>query len=356
MISGEQPRRNSQARRPWRAVAVALLVLGNIGCAAVVKNDRHLIFSPPRYGEDRFVLVRGYNIHYVEAGQGQPLLLIPGAFTTYRTWNPVLPQLSLQNRVLAVDYIGVGDSDKPERGFHYTVEEQADLMAGMILALQISRVNVVGASYGGAVALNMAARYPGLVEKVVCIEGGAVITPETLHYSKLGAVIDWPILGDITWGFMKSGLFDGITARSVMGAAWEKLTAEERKEVTMIFSANIKTVSRSSWMGIYRAITDRIDFVQTLEYTRVPILYLYGEETRYRAVVDMNVRCFKALNPGITILSFKDGIHELHLQYPQEVARQILRFVGAEPERHVVADGLEGGGTSEETGSERAIH
>jgi pimeloyl-ACP methyl ester carboxylesterase len=142
----------------------------------------------------------------------------------------------------------------------------------------------------------------------------------------------------------------------VMGAAWEKLTPEERKEVTMIFSANIKTVSRSSWMGIYRAITDRIDFIQALEFTRVPILYLYGEDTKYRAVVEMNVRSFEALNPGIQIISFKGGIHELHLQYPHEVARTILRFVGEVPGRRAAAEGFDGPGTSQESGPELVIH
>ena len=58
-------------------------------------------------------------LHYVEAGAGEPILLIPGAFTTYRAWNRVLAGLSLHARVLAVDYVGVGDSDKPETGFDY---------------------------------------------------------------------------------------------------------------------------------------------------------------------------------------------------------------------------------------------
>ena len=286
-------------RKPWRVIAVAWLMLASVGCSTVVKNVDQAVYSKPKYGTDRFVLVRDYHIHYVEAGEGQPVLLIPGAFTTYRTWNRVLPALSSHHRVLAVDYVGVGDSDKPEKGFHYTIEEQADVMAEMVLALGLSRVDVVGASYGGAVALNLAARYPHLVGKVVCIEGGALITPEALNYSMLADLIEWPILGSIIWGFMKSGLFDGITARSVMGTAWDGLTPEERKDITGIFSANIMTASRSSWISIYRAITSRIDFMQTVEQTRVPVLYLYGEDSKYRAVAEMNARRFEEHNPNI---------------------------------------------------------
>jgi pimeloyl-ACP methyl ester carboxylesterase len=78
------------------------------------------------------------------------------------------------------------------------------------------------------VALNLAARYPELVSQVVCIEGGALITPKVLNYSRLGRLIEWPVLGDIIWGFMKSGLFDAIAARSVMGRAWADLTPDAR--------------------------------------------------------------------------------------------------------------------------------
>lgn len=340
----------------WRAVAVALFMLAGVGCSAIVKNAGHALYSKPRYGSDGFVLVRDYNIHYVELGQGEPVLLIPGAFTTYRTWNRVLLELSFHYRVLAIDYVGVGDSDKPELGFHYTVEEQADVVAEMIAALRLPRVNVVGTSYGGAVALNLAARYPDLVNKIVCIEGGALITPEALHYGKLGTLLEWPILGDIIWGFMKSGLFDRLTARSVMGEAWGGLTPEERREITGIFSANIRTASRSSWIGIYRAITNRIDFIQALDRTQVPILYLYGEDSRYRAVADMNVRSFEVLNPRIEIISFKGGTHELHLQYPQDVARTILQFLGTELGKSVIADGFDGQATGQVSGLGLVIH
>jgi pimeloyl-ACP methyl ester carboxylesterase len=347
--------RRPAAQKSWQVVAFVLLVLAGAGCSGTLKNGQHQVFSKPKYGNDRFVLVRNYNVHYVEVGEGPPLLLIPGAFTTYRTWNGIILELSSHYRILAIDYVGVGDSDKPEKGFRYTVEEQADVVAEMIVALRLSRVNVVGASYGGAVALNLAARYPDLVNKIACIEGGALITPEALKYGRLGDLLEWPVLGDIIWGFMKSGLFDRTTGRTMMGAAWEKLTAEERKEIAGIVSTNIQTASRSSWISIYHAITNRIDFIQALEHTHVPILYLYGEESRYRAVVDMNVRSFEAINPRIEIISFRGGTHELHLQYPQAVARVVLRFLGTEPGTSVLAHGFDGRGIVDESGHESVI-
>jgi pimeloyl-ACP methyl ester carboxylesterase len=311
-----------------------VLLLGGVGCATVVTAPGRQVYSDPKYGADRFVQARGYAMHYVEDGVGHPVVLIPGAFATYRAWNGVVPRLSSQSRVLAVDYLGVGGSDKPETGFRYTIEEQADVLAAMMAGLKLTKVTVVGASYGGAVALNLAARYPDLVRDVVCIEGGALITPEVLNYGKLGALVEWPILGEIIWGFMQSGLFDTITARSIMGGAWDALTAEQRQEIVGIVSANIRTMSKASWTGIYQAITKRIDFTDALAGSQVRVLYLVGTDSKYRAVAEMNVKQFETHHPKVEVIRFAGGIHDLHLQHPDAVAGAVLRLLG---DRTVVA-------------------
>ena len=333
-----EDRRGGWARgRRWGVRAIIALLFGAAACVAAVEGADYPLYSTPKYGADRFVQAGGYTLHYVEAGAGEPILLIPGAFTTYRAWNRVLAGLSLHARVLAVDYVGVGDSDKPETGFDYSVEEQADVIAEMLVALRLSNVTVVGASYGGAVALNLAARYPALVGRVVCVEGGALITPEALNYDKLGGLVEWPVLGDIIWGFMQSGLFDETAARSVMGPAWQALSREEKREIVAVVSANIRTSTRSSWTGIYRAITRRIDFTDALDGLRTRVLYLYGTESKYRAVAEMNVGRFKRSNANIEVVSFPGGIHDLHLQYPDAVAGMVLQFLATTPTQDIVA-------------------
>ncbi len=331
MGRGENREGGRGGGRGWGLGVLAVLLFGAAAYITAVEGAERRLYSTPKHGVDRFVQARGYTLHYVEAGAGEPILLIPGAFTTYRAWNRVLAGLAPHARVLAVDYIGVGDSDKPEAGFGYSVEEQADVLAEMLERLGLSNVNVVGASYGGAVALNLAARYPALVGRVVCVEGGALIVPEVLNYSKLGRLIEWPLLGDIIWGFMQSGLFDETTARSVMGPAWDGLSPEEKREIVAVVSANIRTSTRSSWMGIYRAITRRIDFAHALEGLRARVLYLYGTESKYLDVAEMNARRFERSNARIEVVPVPGGIHDLHLQYPDAVAGMVRRFLATMP-------------------------
>lgn len=302
----------------------------NIGCSYLAKNEQHQVYSKTQYGIDKFVVVQGYNIHYVETevekDEGQMILLIPGAFSTYRSWNRIIPLLSKHYKLLAVDYIGAGDSDKPRSGFDYTVEEQADLMARMIEKLQISKVHIIGVSYGGMIALNFGTRYPGLSGKVVCIEGGVVKPKKWPHHIKKG-LLGWPVIGDFFVSAVRSGLFDRITAKSVMGKAWKKMSDGERQEIVQIISHNNKTASRVSWYRISRTFENSKDFAEEIKTIQAPVLYLYGGISEFRRMTEMNVEFFKKHLPKVRMVSFEDGVHDLELQKPQEVATLILEFL-----------------------------
>jgi hypothetical protein len=97
-------------RRGW-ALTLALLLLGGAACSTPGTRSGPRLYSEARHGIDRFVQAQGYRLHYVEGGQEPPVVLIPGAFTTYRTWDGMLLALAAHHRVLLVDYVGVGDSD-----------------------------------------------------------------------------------------------------------------------------------------------------------------------------------------------------------------------------------------------------
>ena len=301
-------------------------LLFSVSCSYLVKNDQHRIYSKPQYGIDRFVIVQGYNIHYVESGEGEPMLLIPGAFSTYRDWDRMIPSLSKHYKLLAIDYLGVGDSDKPRSGFGYTIEDQADLIAKMLETLKISKVSIVGVSYGGGIALNLAARYKDKVREVICIEGNGVIKHKKAPFRSL-AVLKLPVIGDIPIGMIRSGLIDWIIAKWVIGKAWHPMSHQEKEEITGILSQNNKSASRISWYHISRTMETSKDFSEEAKTIRVPVLYLYGKKSEYRGMVEMNIEFFKTHLPHVELVGIEDGIHDLQLQKPKEVAHLILEFL-----------------------------
>jgi pimeloyl-ACP methyl ester carboxylesterase len=298
----------------------------NPGCGYITKNERQQVYSKPKYGEDRFAVVQNHNIHYVETGRGEPVLLIPGAWSTYRFWNRVIPFLSKHYRILALDYLGAGDSDKPRSGFDYTVEEQADLIARMIEKLQIPQIHIIGTSYGGGIALNLAARHPDRVAKIVSIEGNGM-KHKKVPYRPMEDLLKWPLVGEVPISVTRSGLLDRIIAKGVMGRAWRPLGDQEREEIVEIISQTNKTASRVSWYRISRTHVTSKGFAEEAKAIRVPILYLYGENSGYREMAEANAEFLKTHLPHVEVFSFRDGIHNLELQKPEEVANLIFEFL-----------------------------
>jgi len=320
---------NMRLKRTGFLLLMFSWVLLNIGCSYRIKNDQHKIYLKPKYGMDKFVVVQGYNVHYVEAGEGHPILLIPGAFSTYRHWNRVIPYLSKHYKLLCMDYLGAGDSDKPKSGFRYTIEEQADLIVKMMEALHIPQMDILGVSYGGAIALNLAARYPERVGKIVSIEGNGINGSKHLKisYGPMEDLLRFPVVGEIPIGVIRSGLADRFVAKSVMGKGWNDFSEAEMKEVMEIISQSNRTASRISWYHISRTLKTSRDFTEEAKTISTPILYLYGKNSDYHEMAKSNAIFLKTHLTDVEVVSFEDGIHDVQLQKPEDVARLILEFL-----------------------------
>jgi 2-hydroxymuconate-semialdehyde hydrolase len=111
------------------------------------------------------VSIDGVGVHYLEAGEGPPLILIHGLGASTFTFQRVFPELARRFRVVALDLKGFGFSDRPEGD--YTLTAQAHLVRQLMDRLGIERASVLGHSMGGAVAMRLALAYPERVERLI---------------------------------------------------------------------------------------------------------------------------------------------------------------------------------------------
>ena len=111
-----------------------------------------------------FADVRRGQIHYAEAGAGDPVLLLhqtPRSWAEYR-W--VLPLLGRHHRAIAMDTLGFGDSCAPRED---TIEGYAEGVVALLDALGIERASLVGHHTGGVIAVEVAAAHPDRVDRLV---------------------------------------------------------------------------------------------------------------------------------------------------------------------------------------------
>jgi pimeloyl-ACP methyl ester carboxylesterase len=114
--------------------------------------------------------VFGYRIHYLEAGSGDPVILLHGTGGEGARWMPTIKGLASNFRIIALDQIGFGQSDKPLTTYHAGVF--AGFLAGFMKAIGVPRATIIGQSMGAAVALHLAVHHPELVERLVLVDGG----------------------------------------------------------------------------------------------------------------------------------------------------------------------------------------
>lgn len=131
----------------------------------------------------RRIVAGGIETNYHDVGEGRPVLLIHGSgpgVTAWANWRLVLPELAKTCRVIAPDMVGFGYTERPA-GNAYDLDAWVEHIVGLMDALQIAKIDLVGNSFGGAIALAMAVRYPKRVRRLILMGSVGVpfeITPE----------------------------------------------------------------------------------------------------------------------------------------------------------------------------------
>lgn len=116
--------------------------------------------------------VNGVWIYYEEQGTGDPIVCLHGSGSSAAFWTDAANVLATRGRTVIYDRRGFFRSERPEP-YATNVHEQADDAAALIDALGASPAIVIGRSYGGAVAIDLALRYPERVRALALLEGDA---------------------------------------------------------------------------------------------------------------------------------------------------------------------------------------
>jgi pimeloyl-ACP methyl ester carboxylesterase len=101
-------------------------------------------------------------------GTGSPILMIHGFGAAMDWWDDIAPPLAASHRVIRIDLIGHGGTEAPRSG--YSIERQARLAAGVLDALSVDRVTIIGHSMGGEVAVALAEMKPERIEHLILID------------------------------------------------------------------------------------------------------------------------------------------------------------------------------------------
>lgn len=180
------------------------------------------------------------NLH--DLGSGPPVLLIHGSgpgVSAWANWRLVMPELAKQARVIAPDMVGFGYTARPA-GQVYSMDAWVAQAVGVLDALDIERTDLVGNSFGGALALALAIRHPQRVRRLVLM--GSVGVPFTIT----------PGL-DAVWGYEPS--FEAMRRLLDIFAFDRSLVSDELAQLR--YEASIRPGFQESFAAMFPAPRQR---------------------------------------------------------------------------------------------------
>ncbi|HEX2249967.1 MAG TPA: alpha/beta hydrolase [Gemmatimonadales bacterium] len=133
----------------------------------------------------------GESLHVVSAGNGAPVVLIPGLFGSAFGYRHLLNQLPrLGYRAVVVEPLAVGSSGRPERA-DYSLTAQADRVAKAIGQIEKTPVLLVAHSVNASTAMRLAVRHPRLVRGMVLLDGGPMEAAATRGFRRAMTYVPW---------------------------------------------------------------------------------------------------------------------------------------------------------------------
>ncbi len=164
------------------------------GCSSVkyTTEDIKKELQQEKIGTSHFVKIGDHTLHYLEDGQGEPMILIHGWLCWGAYWKKIIPLVRGQYHIYAPDLLGHGISDKPlDKTCSYGTDAQAERILAFMDALSIKKAYLVGHSMGGEIAAKVTLKAPERVKGLVLIcAAGMEETPKLLPgFIKFGRAI-----------------------------------------------------------------------------------------------------------------------------------------------------------------------
>ena len=271
---------------------------------------------------DEWVTIDGLSFHYRDwGGSGQPVLLLHGLASTCHIWDMVAPMLAQDHAVIALDQRGHGKSAKPGHGFDFASVTQDVL--GVINHLGRSAPVVVGHSWGGSVALELAVRAPESLKGMAWVDGGMI--DASARYSSIeDAKLEMSppdFTGVKSESFMERvrGRHEGVGmapgSHNVVMANFEVLEDDTIKA----------RLTRANHLRIIEALWDHHP-TELYKQVQCPVLIMPARQKTNAATLDQGQRRLMSVDeaerqlPNSKTVWLEDSIHDVPIQRPRLVA------------------------------------
>jgi pimeloyl-ACP methyl ester carboxylesterase len=308
--------------RGWKiliGIVVALVVLLGLNALSVDHQTK-----PAKVTErgGRLVDVSGAQMQVVERGprDASPIVLVHCFTCAIDWWDGMIPLLAREHRVIAVDLLGHGGSEKPRSG--YEISHQADLIAQVLGRLGVRDATVVGHSLGGSVSTALAQQSPQLVDRVVIVDTGP--THEGGDLGLMAKLAFSPVIGQFLWRIKPDfAVKQGLEVAFAPGF-----------EVPDAFVEDLDSMTFSSYDNAARQSEDYSDETpldERMRETGKPLLVIMGAEEQIIDDPAARLAEYRETVPGARTKLLPGVGHSPNVEAPAKTAALVLGFAAPPP-------------------------
>lgn len=253
-------------------------------------------------------MVNGVNLAYTDEGQGEAVIFLHGLGISRADWSSQIDYFSSRYRVIAPDFRGHGESEKPDTDYSVPIHA-ADVLA-LMDTLQLASAHIVGLSMGGMVAFQMAVDAPGRLQTMTIVNSGPALPNDTFAAKKMlwTRLLTIHLFGMKFFGkkvaenmFVREGLDDAIST----------LAAQIASNPKKIYLRNLKSLW--GW-----GVLPQLSQIET------PTLMLTGDQDYSPVAVKQAI--VGAMQNAVLVV-VKDSGHGTPIEQPEETNRAIDHFL-----------------------------
>jgi haloalkane dehalogenase len=276
--------------------------------------------------------INNFQMHYVDEGDGEPLVLLHGDPTWGYLYRKFIPPLSQQWRCIVPDQMGMGKSGVPKEPFPYRLEHHISNLEALLLYLDLRDITLVLHDWGGPVGVGFATRHPERIKRLVLLNTWAFATwpggpfPRLLEIirSERGEKFVLERNGYVEPALLGTTYHRENLTKEIIRAYLAPFPAPETRLALLCWSRDIP-VNESDYSY---AEMQRIEQNLSL-FNATPVLLAWG--LRDPVLSPEILHKWQQIYPQATLCRFEEASHFLQEDAPEQIVGCIVDFLKANP-------------------------
>lgn len=226
--------------------------------------------------QPNYLSLDGNKLHYIDEGDGPVIVMVHGNPTWSYFFRRAITLLKTNYRVIAVDHMGCGLSDKPQK-YNYTLAQHIENVERLLEHLEVEKYSLVVHDWGGAIGFGCAVKSPSSIEKIVIMNTAAFRSSRIPFRIQLCRL---PVLGKIIVrlfnGFAWPALFMAVEQKMPKDVAQAYVHPYDSWNNRVAVHRFVMDIPMSPEHESYGSLVEIEDQLESLQALKIPVMILWG--------------------------------------------------------------------------------